>query len=191
MTKTLYLMRHGETLFNVLGRIQGWCDSPLTPRGIAQAKQAQAWFAAQGVAFDAAYCSTAERAADTLELVTTRPYTRHKGLRECGFGRFEGQAEYLNPQPPYGDFFVPYGGESQATIDARIGGTVADLMAQATGETVLMVSHAGAIHHFIAQWTDPTTALPDHRLPNCAIVQFDYGAGQFRFVRVVAPADVD
>ena len=26
----LYLMRHGETLFNTQKRVQGWCDSPLT-----------------------------------------------------------------------------------------------------------------------------------------------------------------
>ena len=30
MKKDLYLMRHGQTLFNVRRRIQGWCDSPLT-----------------------------------------------------------------------------------------------------------------------------------------------------------------
>lgn len=30
-------MRHGETLFNVLHKIQGWCDSPLTSKGIQQA----------------------------------------------------------------------------------------------------------------------------------------------------------
>ena len=29
----LYLMRHGQTLFNTLNRIQGWCDSPLTEKG--------------------------------------------------------------------------------------------------------------------------------------------------------------
>ena len=28
-----YLMRHGQTLFNTLNRIQGWCDSPLTEKG--------------------------------------------------------------------------------------------------------------------------------------------------------------
>ena len=28
----LYLMRHGQTLFNTLNRIQGWCDSPLTEK---------------------------------------------------------------------------------------------------------------------------------------------------------------
>ena len=32
----LYLMRHGQTLFNVLKRKQGWCDSPLTEVGIKQ-----------------------------------------------------------------------------------------------------------------------------------------------------------
>ena len=31
MTKTLYLMRHGQILFNKRYRIQGWCDAPLTP----------------------------------------------------------------------------------------------------------------------------------------------------------------
>lgn len=33
MKKKLYLMRHGETLFNLQSRIQGWCDSPLTEKG--------------------------------------------------------------------------------------------------------------------------------------------------------------
>lgn len=34
MQKKLYLMRHGETLFNTLGKIQGACDSSLTEKGI-------------------------------------------------------------------------------------------------------------------------------------------------------------
>ena len=41
MTKHLYLMRHGQTLFNVRRKIQGSCDSPLTPLGIEQAKKAK------------------------------------------------------------------------------------------------------------------------------------------------------
>lgn len=36
----LYMMRHGQTLFNVLKREQGWCDSPLTNTGIEQARAA-------------------------------------------------------------------------------------------------------------------------------------------------------
>ncbi len=41
--KTIYLMRHGQTLFNVMDVNQGQCDSPLTELGIQQAKNAGAW----------------------------------------------------------------------------------------------------------------------------------------------------
>lgn len=39
--KHLYMMRHGQTLFNIRRRIQGSCDSPLTELGIKQAKAAK------------------------------------------------------------------------------------------------------------------------------------------------------
>ena len=52
MAKTLYLMRHGQTLFNVLKKIQGWCDSPLTEEGIRQAKIARKWFEDNNIQFD-------------------------------------------------------------------------------------------------------------------------------------------
>ena len=66
--KHLYLMRHGQTLFNVRRKIQGWCDSPLTELGIEQAKAARECL--QDITFDHYYSSTAERCCDTLEIVT-------------------------------------------------------------------------------------------------------------------------
>ncbi len=48
--KTLYLTRHGETLFNAQHRIQGWCDAPLTERGRAQARAMGATLRERGVA---------------------------------------------------------------------------------------------------------------------------------------------
>lgn len=69
MEKILYLMRHGQTLFNVRRKIQGVCDAPLTELGIQQAKRAAGYFADQRIEFDHAYSSTSERACDTLELV--------------------------------------------------------------------------------------------------------------------------
>lgn len=38
MTRTIYLLRHGQTEFNQERRMQGHCDSPLTAQGIAQAR---------------------------------------------------------------------------------------------------------------------------------------------------------
>ena len=35
---TFFLVRHGETEWNVERRIQGWADSPLTSLGLAQAE---------------------------------------------------------------------------------------------------------------------------------------------------------
>ena len=79
MKKTLYLMRHGQTLFNLQHKIQGWCDAPLTPLGIKQAQMAKEYFT--NITLDHAYASTSERASDTLEIITDMPYTRLKGLK--------------------------------------------------------------------------------------------------------------
>lgn len=96
--KKVYLMRHGQTRFNLQKRIQGACDSPLTEEGIAQARAAHDYFTEQGIQFDRVYSSTQERACDTAELVSGRTdYIRLKGLKEQDFGAFEGQQEYLNP----------------------------------------------------------------------------------------------
>ena len=66
----LYLMRHGQTLFNTLNRIQGWCDSPLTEKGRDQARQVRAYFEKHDMTFDQYYCTTIERTSDTIELAT-------------------------------------------------------------------------------------------------------------------------
>jgi len=113
MKKTLYLMRHWQTLFNVRRKVQGWCDSPLTELGIKQAEIAAEYLKKHNITFDHAYSLTAERACDTLEIVTDMPYTRLKGLKEWNFGTFEGESDDLNPSLPYGNFFDNYGGEEE------------------------------------------------------------------------------
>ena len=69
MKKTLYLMRHGQTLFNLQHKIQGWCDSPLTELGIKQAKVAEKWFKDHDITFDHAYSSTSSNVSQHLSLV--------------------------------------------------------------------------------------------------------------------------
>lgn len=82
MEKILYLMRHGQTLFNLKGRIQGSSDSPLTDLGVQQAQAAGHYFTQHQIKFDSAVSSTQERASDTLEhAIPGQPYTRLKGLK--------------------------------------------------------------------------------------------------------------
>ncbi|WP_125762564.1 histidine phosphatase family protein [Companilactobacillus hulinensis] len=184
MSKTLYLMRHGQTLFNIRRKIQGWCDSPLTDVGIEQAKSAGKYFKDNNITFDEAYCSTAERASDTLELVTDMPYKRLKGLREFGFGMFEGESEDLNPQfdpyKHYGDFFVQYGGEDSMDGQNRFNGTVENIMNNAdNNDNVLIVAHAGVITAFSTEWYNPVK-LHEDGFTNCSILKFTYDNEKFQ-----------
>ena len=78
--KEFYLMRHGQTRFNVQHRLQGVCDAPLTEVGIEQAKKAGQYLAKQEPIFDHVFTSTSERASDTLEIVTGR--TDYESLKD-------------------------------------------------------------------------------------------------------------
>lgn len=95
--KTLYMMRHGQTLFNQKRLMQGWCDSPLTELGKRQARCVKEYLENNEIVFDGAYASSSERACDTLEIVTSLPYQRLKGLKEWNFGIYEGESDDLDP----------------------------------------------------------------------------------------------
>ena len=58
MSKTLYLMRHGQTMFNLRGKVQGASDSPLTSLEISQAKQAGQYFNEHNISFGNLYSSS-------------------------------------------------------------------------------------------------------------------------------------
>ena len=58
-----YFVRHGETLSNIWHTLQGWSDTPLTEKGIAQGKALGRGLA--NTPFEKIYSSTSERAYDT------------------------------------------------------------------------------------------------------------------------------
>lgn len=94
-TVNIYLTRHGQTMFNVNGRGQGWADSPLTDTGIQVAHQLG--YGLYGLKFKAAY------SADNMRTFKTATYALQSSgngnlkvnwtpnLREGGYGSFEGQ----------------------------------------------------------------------------------------------------
>ena len=186
----LYMMRHGQTLFNVLRRKQGWCDSPLTELGMEQARRAGEWLREKGVAFDHAYSSTSERACDTLELVVPgMPYERVKGLKEWNFGKFEGVTEDLNIDVPYGDFYVQFGGEDEIEFRNRIYGTVRSLMDRPGHESVLVVSHGAACAQFPRAFGEDVAKRLGMRFGNCGIATYEYDGSEFRLFDLINPND--
>ena len=118
----------------------------------------------KGIPFDHYYSSTSERASDTLEIVTDGqvPYTRLKGLKERGFGLFEGESEDLNPHFDdfkYDDLFPHYGGETTEEVRNRLVNTLTEVMNKENHEIVLAVSHAGASMQFFSAFNDQTLFL--------------------------------
>lgn len=90
---TIYLTRHGKTMFNTVHRAQGWADTPLTASGVEVARDLGRGL--KNVDFYAVYSSDAGRARETAQLIMdakAMPFTlnENRGLREVGFGIFEG-----------------------------------------------------------------------------------------------------
>lgn len=185
MVKTLYLVRHGQTLFNLQHKIQGWCDSPLTSKGIKQAQIAGAYFRDQNIHFDSAYSSTSERASDTLELITDMNYKRIKGLKEWNFGTFEAEHEYLNPSLPYGDFFVPYGGEPELEMRARVSEALLKIMQDEPKQTVLAVSHGASCRQFMRTWAHTSDVGQTSPISNCCILKFEFEDDSFKLIEII------
>ncbi|BDR59316.1 histidine phosphatase family protein [Xylocopilactobacillus apicola] len=181
MHQTIYLMRHAQTLFNSQDRIQGWSDSPLTEKGIAQAKIAEHYFTDRKIRIDRAYASTSERASDTLELVTDLPYQRLKGLREWNYGTFEAQPVNMYPYNHDTDFFPLFGGESDQDVQKRITATMMEIVTTDNSPNKLVVSHGGTIRSFVRAWQQHEASHEYLHYENCCILKFFYEDGIFSF----------
>ncbi|WP_225419805.1 histidine phosphatase family protein [Levilactobacillus cerevisiae] len=93
---TIYLTRHGETTGNVMGRVQGWSDFPLTKNGTKVANDLGRGL--KGKTFKAAYAGNLTRQQVTAKHVLSYSGNKKvtvnvsKYLREGGYGSFEGDS---------------------------------------------------------------------------------------------------
>lgn len=155
MTTTLYFVRHGETAWNVEGRIQGHLDIPLNDTGLAQADAVGRRLA--GETFDAIYSSDLIRAYRTASPAAANPgrdVVRDRRLRERHLGVLQGLtgAEALARQPAAWKAFKARdpalaleGGESLGAFSGRILDFVQEVLRTHAGGRVLIVTHGGSL----------------------------------------------
>ena len=67
----LYLVRHGKTMFNTIGRAQGWSDTPLTAEGELGIHELGIGLRESGLQFDRAYSSDSGRTIQTMGIRRT------------------------------------------------------------------------------------------------------------------------
>ena len=150
-------IRHGKTDWNVAARIQGQRDIPLNACGHQQAHRLA--LALVDERLDAVYSSDLQRAWQTAQALTIghghdRPLHADIGLRERGFGVFEGLtfAEIAQRWPVQSErwrrrdaSFGAAGGEVLGDFYARCMATLTRLACAHPGQTIAIVAHGGVL----------------------------------------------
>jgi alpha-ribazole phosphatase len=153
----VYLVRHGETPWNVERRFQGQLNVELSPAGLEQANAVAAWLAGRPVQFSAIYSSDLKRAAETAAVIGERvgkvPQLDPR-LREINVGEWTGLlADEVEQKYPGAlmewheriDRYTIPGGESIPTVQKRLLAAYRALLDRHDGEAIIIVSHGAAL----------------------------------------------
>lgn len=158
---SLWLVRHGQTDWNLEGRYQGHADIPLNAEGLRQARQLAEKLS--GEAFAAIYCSDLQRARVTAEIAAARlglsviPLAK---LREINQGEWQGRylaevkAEFGEPDPVAGEQILNErapGGESVAEVAVRMKQAADEIATAYPSGKVLVVTHGLALATLVCQ----------------------------------------
>ncbi|MFZ5642295.1 MAG: alpha-ribazole phosphatase [Bacillota bacterium] len=155
MNCRLYLIRHGETVWNSEMKLQGHADIPLSERGIEQARALAGRLASRPMS--AIYCSDLGRAVETArEIAASRgiEVIPDRALRELNFGEWEGLT-FKQIKDKYGDMAMKWwsaplsmripGGECLNDLVARVIPAVRAIVERHAGEHVAVVCHGGPV----------------------------------------------
>lgn len=187
---TLYVMRHGQTEWNIKNIIQGHLDSPLTDEGVEQAKQAAVKL--KDIHFDAIFSSDSLRAKRTAEIIKMERnlaiQTSHL-LRERSFGKYEGMPwekyrealeeslekwEKLSKEEQWTQSFDNDNIESNHKLISRFIAFLREIAVAYTGKQVLIVGHGGTLRLLLVHlgWAIEEE-LPKGSTKNTAFVKLE------------------
>lgn len=179
----LYIIRHGQTDWNLEGKIQGRQDIPLNAAGRAQARALAAGMRSRPVT--AVYSSPQLRAMETADAIAalqgihilTLPQ-----LVEIGYGQWEGRrAEDIltTDRDLYEAWWkhpatvAPPGGETLNQVDARCRQAWSVIRRNMKGDTAV-VSHGGTLAHFIVHLLEGQPDAQEIVVGNSSITTMDY-----------------
>lgn len=174
----LVIVRHGETDWNLVQRIQGSTDIPLNDTGRAQAAAAAESLA--GETWHAIVTSPLSRARETARIIARRldlgePQVDDR-LVERAYGEAEGlDAAALADRFP-GMEGVP-GLERRGDVTRRVLPALESIALENPGRRVLIVAHGGVIGSVVRWVTDKALPAGRTRIPNGSAHRFRYSDG--------------
>ena len=179
-----YAIRHGETDWNVAGRLQGSTDVELNENGIRQAQEARDIIAKYPV--DLIVCSTMKRAKKTAEIINEALHCEilyTEDLCERCYGEFEGmtapeyRADPMMAAKAFSDYAanVHYRGvEPIHDFCERIKKLIDGLRESYPGKNILLVTHGATMRaiDWYFHGLDEDGKLPNSKRGNCTIFEF-------------------
>lgn len=181
----LYFIRHGQTDWNVLGKIQGSHDSELNQNGILQAKDLSNKIMEENIKFSKIYSSKQKRAISTAEIlseVTSVEYEPWDGLEEINLGDWEGlswKEVKENFPKEYGMWYENRrlvkspGGESYQDMLDRVLQAIYEIITMSR-DNVAIVTHSAVIMCLQCYITDtPFEEMGKFKTDNANITEID------------------
>jgi probable phosphoglycerate mutase len=177
---TVYLIRHGETEWNIIGRWQGILDVQLNEVGREQARKLAEDAKSTGI--EAIYSSDLSRAAETAQALAAplglSPILDTR-LRELDIGIFQGlkEAEIKQKHPEEFAAFlanpleyrIPEG-ESRMDMQERVFAAWTDIIGKNQYKTIALVSHNGTLKMLLsALFPEKTDFFQSHSIPNATL----------------------
>ena len=139
----IYIVRHGQTNWNLEGITQGHSDIPLNQKGINQAKEMS--LKLRDIKFDKVFSSPLKRAYETASIITNNTIINDDRLKERYGGSLEGTLAKDNPKDiRYNDpNETRFGIENILDFRGRIFDFFDEIINNYPNEDVLVVTHAG------------------------------------------------
>lgn len=177
MKKSIYFVRHGESEWNVLDKICGSTDIPLTENGHNQAVSTGKSILEAGVKADMILCSPLKRAQDTAShicKITNIPMRIEERLTEQNFGKYEGTSPRNSEvfKAAKKEFLCSYeGGESMMRLGQRIYNLLDEL--KQDDKVYILVAHNGIARVIKSYFEDMTNEeYASFGVKNCSITEF-------------------
>lgn len=175
----IYVLRHGQTSWNVDRKIQGKQDTELNEVGIKQAYEAKKKFNTLNI--DLIMCSPLKRTKQTAQIINedkNLDIIYKKELVERDLGQFEGKS----CETEKGDIYNYYKNESKMKIEPvvelcnRINKLLEDIKNNYKNNTVLLVTHSGTARAIEAYFygIDKDGELPPENFKNCEIREYEF-----------------
>ena len=152
MTNTIYIVRHGQTEWNLLGKTQGHGNSDLTPKGIEQAELLADSMTKYPI--DYIYSSDLGRAYQTAEIIGNKlniEVEKTEALREMNFGTWEVRIikDIIEEDPELYKMWrnephlakIPQG-ETLSQIKERTDAFIKEINEKYDGKHIVLVTHS-------------------------------------------------